>query len=150
MMCETEFTPKAAIFTHKSYISAPKTPLFALCNYYYEMEASHYSNSGASSCFCLRCLRRDLWCFRNLPQSPTFVPVRCITFFVGWVLLAACLMLFYPLWGKHIYWGNIDTGTSSLGVSSDVFLADLWWKTALYTAYRQILMLFHHGTPDEV
>ena len=41
-----------------------------------------------------------------------------------------------PLVGKHIYWGNTDTDTSSLGVSFDVFLADLWWKTALYTAYR--------------
>ena len=68
MMCETGFTPKTAIFAHKSYISAPKTPLFAPYNYYYEMEALLYSNSGASSCFCLRCLRRDLWCFRNLPQ----------------------------------------------------------------------------------
>ena len=55
-----------------------------------------------------------------------------------------------PLVGKHIYWGNIDTDTSSLGVSFDVFLADLWWKTAWYTAYRRILKLFHHGTPDEV
>ena len=36
-----------------------------------------------------------------------------------------------PLVGKHIYWGNIDTDTSSLGVSFDVFLADLWWENCI-------------------